>query len=86
MPASSVTANKLQSFPAFPLYSTAHEQMVRFAILLLMCKVFLTWRAIYILTFDLSKDLDEKVESSLSSSLKKVIMQICSMSTSISAF
>ena len=29
----------------------------------ILLQVFLTWRAIYLLTFDLSKDLDEKVDN-----------------------
>ena len=39
---------------------------------LLIIKVFLTWRGIYIVTFDLSQDLDEKVAEGILSPARKV--------------
>ena len=54
----------LNEFCSFP------EIQFFFSSMFIFSKVFLTWRAIYIVTFDLSKNLDEKVGKIAGETLK----------------
>ena len=51
--------------------------MIWIALFLYSYQVFLTWRAVYIVTFDLSKDLDEKIGDTGSAAAKVRVQVIC---------